>query len=186
MRPKAYRPAVGSAADESNVLRSYYMNAITTMSQSSAVVATVKSVVGGFDGAAVLTKDQRTECIAQLVSGFQEGQINMSDAAKAKYSDAKLLKAYCGGLLTNWLNKSPELNGGVKYEAKNPGSKSGSPEYKAAVALKTSYEAQGLEVPAAITEFIDAELATKSVKAAPTINIEALPEALRHLILEAV
>jgi len=44
--------------------------------------------------------------------------------------DAKL-RSYCSGLQSNWLRKDTRLNGGVKYVAKNPGSRAGSTDPKA-------------------------------------------------------
>lgn len=158
---------------------------MTTLSQSQAVVSIVKSVVGESYDISVptrLTIDQKSRCLDMLIAGFGQEGISMSADAKAKYSDAKKLKTYCASLLTNWLNKSPELNGNTKYEAKNPGSRSGSTELKQALALKAHLEANDQELPSELIAFIEAEQAkiTKP-KAEKTLDLSALPEELRHL-----
>jgi hypothetical protein len=147
-------------------------------------VDAVISVVTGLEGfvpGVKLTGEQRAECVKLLVSGLMSGEIEMSAEAKAKYSDEKSMKTYAGGLLTNWLNKSPVLNGGVKYEAKNPGSRSGSEEYKQALALKKYLIETGTEIPAELEQFI-AEHAPVKVEKKKEVDVSALPEGLRKLV----
>jgi hypothetical protein len=105
------------------------MSQFQVMSQSAAVVSFVKQVLGdrfqsGADARTIITKEDRKVVINMLVAGFLTSTIEMSADAKAKYSEESKLRTYASGLTTNWLNKSKELNGGTKYEAKNPGVRS--------------------------------------------------------------
>lgn len=156
---------------------------MSKISQVNAVIESVKAVVQVREGERVqLTKDQRGNVIDSLVFGFKDGAIEMSEAAQAKYlSDDKALKVYVNGLLTNWLNKSPVLNGGTKYEAKNPGIRKGSDEYKQAIALKKHLLESGALVPVELEGFI-AEHAPKSEPKVKTLATDALPEELRKLV----
>lgn len=153
---------------------------MTKMKQVDAVVSIVTGLEGFVPGVK-LSSEQRAECVGLLVSGLLGGDIEMSAEARAKYSDEKSMKAYASGLLTNWLNKSPVLNGGVKYEAKNPGSRKGSEEFKQAVALKKYLIENGMEVPADLEGFI-AEHTPKTEAKAKVLATDALPEHLRKLV----
>jgi hypothetical protein len=113
----------------------------------------------------------------------------MSDEAKTKYSDAKSLKEYTAGLVTNWWNKSKELNGGVKYEAKNPGARAGAQDeqVKEMKNLKARLEAVGnvegaLKVAEAINQRIAELKAETSAKKLPEVDVSKIPEHLRGLL----
>ena len=144
------------------------------MKQSEAVVQAVVNVCGETEGAYQPTKEQRAQIAEILFAGFQAGKIDLKSA-----KDEKELKAYIPGLITNWLNKSPKLNGGVKYETKNPGSRTGSsdPQVKAMRAL-LSTKTDEFE-RAEIQKFIDARLAELAPTKTVTINVDDLPEELR-------
>jgi len=86
------------------------------MKQKEAVYALVMA----FEGFQADSKDHRARVIDDLVIGFRAGEIDLD----REYDD-KGLRNYCSGLLSNWLRKDERLNGGVKYEAKNPGSRAG-------------------------------------------------------------
>jgi hypothetical protein len=95
--------------------------------QREAVFTLVTNTVQVNEGeAVVLTKSDRDFIIESLVTGFSEGNISMSDAARAKHDTEQKLRAYSSGLLNNWLRKDKRLNGNVKYQTKNPGSRAGS------------------------------------------------------------
>jgi len=145
-------------------------------SQSKAVVEIVQSIVGVTAEAVTLTSEQRKEAIGMLVAGLMNGEISLSK----EYSEAKA-RSYASGLLSNWLRKSPALNGGVKHEVKNPGSRSGSPEFKQALALKAALIAKGSEVTAELEAFIEANR-PQPKSAAKTVDLSALPEHLRSLV----
>jgi len=150
------------------------------MNQRNAVVSLVLSL-REFDGPVVLTTQEKKICVDALMTGFKEGGIEMTPEAKRKYlgNDGELSK-YCVGLLNNWVRKAPELNGGVRYEAKNPGSRAGVADetvraMKALLKITTDPDAKQ-EIEAAINQRL-AEIAPK-----PTINVDALPEHLKRFI----
>lgn len=168
------------------------MNATQVVSQSAAVVSFVKQVLGdrfqpGQDARTIITKEDRKIVINMLVAGFLTNTIEMSADAKAKYSEESKLRTYASGLTTNWLNKSKELNGGVKYEAKQPGLRSGSEAYRQALKLKAELEAEGRDTTA-VDEFIkenspQATTKTASSKKSKALDFSSLPEELRALAM---
>ena len=68
----------------------------------------------------VVTSDIRKEIIDSVVGLFQTGKVEFkeTESNRAKMADAKLLRSYVSGLVTNWFNKSTELNGGAKRSSK--------------------------------------------------------------------
>lgn len=125
-----------------------------SMKQKDAVYQAVVNVCGEQDGAYTPTKEQRAQVNAILFEGFRANEI----AIDKTFDDAGL-KQYVSGLQSNWLRKDSRLNGGVKYEAKNPGSRTGStdPQIKA-MRLLLSTKSDPSEV-AEIQSFIDKRLA---------------------------
>jgi len=72
-----------------------------------------------------LTKEQRSTIVGMVAAAMIAGEVSLSEAAREKHNtDAKITK-YCDGLVNNWLRKDTRLNGGVKHEIKNPGSRAG-------------------------------------------------------------
>ena len=146
-----------------------------SMSQKEAVFRAV-TVVTGFngDGICAPTREQRAMINTILFEGFRKGEIEL----EREFTDQEL-KAYVSGLQSNWLRKDKRLNGGIKYEAKNPGSRAGvgDPQLKAMRALLA-----GLTDPAQRAEvqrYIDARVAELAAISAPQVDLSALPEALR-------
>jgi hypothetical protein len=156
------------------------MNATTIASQVDAVHFIVKATLGerfteGTNAQEIMTKDDRAACIAYLVSGLSDNTISIKSVPA---TDAKL-RSYASGLLTNWLLKSKVLNGGQKYEVKNPGIRSDSEQIKQAKALRAVMVAKGES-----TEVVDAFIAANTVvkvKADKTLDVSALPEELQAL-----
>lgn len=152
---------------------------MSKMTQKEAVYQAVVNVVGDFDGgAATPTKEQRSQVNQILFEGFRSGSIELD----REYSDTEL-KAYVSGLQSNWLRKDGRLNGGVKYVAKNPGSRTGQtdPQVKAMrILLSTKTDpAERAEIQA----FIDKRLAEiKPAKAQAPLNVADLPAELQHLV----
>lgn len=109
--------------------------------QKEAVFSAVTSVLGeagiqineGDNVAASLSRELRAQVTNILVEGFNNGTISLEKT----FEDEAALRTYCSGLTSNWLRKDPRMNGGVKYVAKNPGSRVGSadPQLKAMRAL---------------------------------------------------
>lgn len=143
------------------------------MTQKEAVFQAVCNVTGHKgEGQVTISKEQRAQVNMILFEGFRNGTIELD----REYSDSDL-KSYVSGLQSNWLRKDKRLNGGVKYEAKNPGSRAGStdPSLKAMRALINQ---PGLsdEDKAEIQSHIDAKVAEiNATKVAKTVDFSALP-----------
>lgn len=99
------------------------------MKQKEAVYKTVCECIGQErtekDEALTLTAEQKTTIRGILFQGFRDEQIELKEEKKPKLSDDKWLSAYVSGLLNNWMRKDNRFNGGVKYVARNPGSRAG-------------------------------------------------------------
>ncbi len=150
-----------------------------SMTQKEAVFQAVTNVMGEQDGAYTPTKEQRAQVNNILFEGFRSGGITYDGELPAESE----LKAYVSGLQSNWLRKDKRLNGGVTYVAKNPGSRTGStdPQVKAMRLLLSTKSDPGER--AEIQAFIDKRVAEiKPAKAAAEIDVNALPEELRHLV----
>ena len=139
-------------------------------------------VNGGESVSAFLTAEDKKSITESLCNGFMNGEIQMSSDSFEKYSKSETeLKKYVIGLINNWIRKAPELNGGTTYQAKNPGSRAGSgdEQIKALKALIKTIADE--EVKREIQQAINDRLA--EIKPAKTveINVDALPEHLKHL-----
>lgn len=153
------------------------------MKQSDAVFAAISAVFAQnnltIEGSVKeqLTKSLKEQVCGIVVEGFKSGKVDLSDAARAKFDTDQKLRSYTNGMITNWVNKDKRLNGGMKYETKNPGSRTGSgdAQLKALKALMTQVdESAKPEIQAAI----DARIAELK-PAAAEIDLDALPEAIR-------
>jgi hypothetical protein len=147
-----------------------------SITQGEAVFQAVCEVLEGEpDGKVSLTDAQLEAVHSKVFLAFTSGACHHSKNP----TEAQLLK-YIPGLVNNWLRKDQRLNGGVTYQAKNPGSRSGSGD-ESIKAMKmllsvTTETAARAQIQAAIDERL-AELKPKV-----EIKVEALPEALRHLV----
>lgn len=142
------------------------------MTQGEAVFQAVLKVVGEINGKVELTESQGAAVREHVVQAFLTGQTQH----KSNPPEAELRK-YVPGLINNWLRKDKRLNGGEKYQAKNPGSRTGSSDeslkaMKALLSVAPTDEARA-EIEAAI-EARKAELKPKV-----EINVDALPAHLR-------
>lgn len=147
---------------------------MTKMKQKDAVKQALINVCGNVDGAFSPTKEQRAQVNQILFEGFKAGSIELSK----EYTDAEL-KSYVSGLQSNWLRKDKELNGGVAYVAKNPGSRTGNtdPQVKAMrglLATKTD-PSERADIEAYISKRLAEIKPTKTV----TINVADLPAELQ-------
>lgn len=150
---------------------------MTQMNQKEAVFHFITNIKEIGSGPVILSDSERKEVIHSLVEGFQDCNISY----KGTLPTEPELRKYVSGMLSNWLRKDTRLNGGVKYEAKNPGSRAGSsdPQVKAMRALlKTldSNDPRRATVEATLNSHIEANRATKQKV---TVNFEDLPESLR-------
>ena len=157
-----------------------------SMSQKQSVFVAVCAVLNedNINRKVELTKDQRAEVVGMVTDSIVSGETEFSTEAKAKYPTRDDVKGYVNGMVSNWLRKDLRLNGGSKYETKNPGSRAGSGDevLKNLKALRTTLTDK--DHIAAVDEEIAkrvAELAEQKAKSV-TINADKIPEALRHLI----
>jgi hypothetical protein len=131
----------------------------------------------------VITSEDKKKVREILLAGFQGGTITMSEEGKANNSSEASMKKYVDGLINNWIRKEKSFNGGSKYEIKNPGSRAGSGDETVKNLKVLLAQVKGSANEAAVQEAIDKRLAEiKPTKAAATINVDALPENLRHLV----
>lgn len=146
--------------------------------QKDAVFQAVCDVRGSteFNTAVELTKEERAAVQAKLTAGFQAGEI----AYQGDATDSTKLSAYVSGLVSNWLRKDKRLNGNVAYVAKNPGTRTGSGD-ETLKAMRTLLSVTTDETARSEIQLeIDKRVAV--LKPKKTINLEAIPEALRHLV----
>lgn len=131
----------------------------------------------------VLTSEDKKKVQTILAAGFNKGEIQLSTEAQAKYvGNTSEMNKYVSGLINNWVRKYPDFNGGDKYAPKNPGSRQGTSDdsvkaMRQLLKVTTSVEAKE-EIEAAIA----ARLAEIKPASKVEINIDALPENLRHLV----
>ncbi len=166
---------------------------MSKLSQHAAVVQVTKAHFGerfieGGDVKEYATKADKQAIASKIAELMLEGAVELGDAAKAKYGESAevLTSKYVVGMVTNWFNKSKDLNGGVKYETKNPGSRAGSgdPQIKEMRTLRKHLEQLGnADGIARVDEAIAQRLAEIGATKTSTveINTENLPEYLRDL-----
>ena len=130
----------------------------------------------------VLSPDMLTDIRSRLLIGFNNNEISMTDKARVKNNTEPLMKKYVNGLLNNWIRKYKPFNNGVKYEIKNPGSRQGSGDEQVKEMRKLLKTITDTETRAQVQEAIDARLAEIKPASTVTINTEAIPEHLRHLV----
>lgn len=162
--------------------------------------ATYNAIIAAFANAGVsfedgdnakelLTPEMRTEVRETLFTQFRNGEISHKDEfAQTKLHDDAELKKYVAGLLSNWIKKDKRLNGNVKYQIQNPGSRAGQGDEqvkelrKLIKQLTATGNEEGLAAAKEALEARQAEVAaSKAVKSSP-INPDAIPEHLRHLV----
>lgn len=159
---------------------------MSKQTQKEAVFSAVTSVLKeagvkvneGTNFATQMTRELRAQVTSILVEGFSSGNIELAK----EFSSEADLRAYCSGLTSNWLRKDSRMNGGTKYQAKNPGSRvgSGDPQLKA-MRLLLSTKTDESEV-AEIQSFIDKRVneIKSSRKPAKVIDFSALPAELAN------
>ena len=154
---------------------------MSKLSQKEAVFNAITEVIGRVpteeEAALVLSANEKSSVRDILLVGFQTGTIELKSAQED-------LKKYVNGLLNNWLRKDKRLNGGTTYRVQNPGSRAGQsdPMIKNLRLLKKQ-DGLSEEQVAEIDEAIAARLVEiKPEKAKVEIDVDAIPEALRHLV----
>lgn len=147
-----------------------------TMSQGEAVFQAVCEVLDWQIDGKVELSDTRLEAVySRVLMAFTSGE-----TVHSKNPSEAQLKKYIPGLVNNWLRKDKRLNGGVKYQPKNPGSRTGSGD-ESVKAMRTLLSVTtDPAVKAQIEEAIAARL--EELKPKVEIKVEALPPTLRHLV----
>ena len=166
---------------------------MSKVNQKTAVVNTILALLEdrGVDyvmGGEVIMNDileptDKEKIKSVLFTMFRANEVEYKESFQAKVDDDSELKKYISGLLNNWVRKNKDFNAGQVYKAKNPGSRAGStdPSIKAMRQLLSVTPDENAKL--AIQTAIDAKLAEiKASKQTVTINIDAIPEELKHLL----
>ena len=157
-------------------------------SQKQAVTNAVLSILPSYElGGEEIANDvmsaaQKSEAREILFNGFRANEISYKDEFATKVQDDVILKKYVSGLLNNWLRKNPEFNNGIKYEAKNPGSRAGSGDAQVRELKKLLKQVKWTESESDVQTAFDNRIAEIKPTQTITINVDALPESLRHLV----
>jgi hypothetical protein len=167
------------------------MSTIQQVTQADAVYASVVETLAeysivfetGMQVQEFLNKEIRAAVKTKVLNMFANGLVRFSD--QVKLQDTKYMSSYVSGLITNWTNKDRRLNGGTKYQAKNPGSRPVDATLKAMLAVQARFEV-GSEEYEEIQKAIEAknvEISNKkTTTTASKLDVSALPEDLRHLL----
>ena len=129
----------------------------------------------------VLTSEDKANVRAIVANGLASGLISITDEAKERHASDGF-KKYTNGLVNNWIKKNKDFNCGKAYVPKNPGSRAGSGDEQIREMrklLKTTNDQEQIDL---IQSMIDKRLEEIKPKETVTINVDALPEALRHLV----
>ena len=129
----------------------------------------------------ILTPESKKQMRALLFEAFQAGEVVYSKDP-ANLQNSTYLTKYVSGLLDNWVRKDKDFNNGEAYETKNPGSRAGSGDEQVREMKKLLKTINDESTKAKVQEAIDARLAEIKPESVVTINTEALPESLRHLV----
>lgn len=156
--------------------------------QKDAVFSAVSSVLSeagitiseGENFAAHLSRELRAQVTNILVEGFNNGTIVLDKS----FENEADLRTYCSGLTSNWLRKDSRMNGGVKYVAKNPGSRAGSADptiksMRTLLATRTDLSSDDrAEIQAAIDSRVaEVRASKKPAKALTAEQVELLKSA---------
>lgn len=128
----------------------------------------------------VLTSEDKKKVQSILSTGFNNGEIEMSEEAKAKYvGNTSEMNKYVSGLINNWVRKFPAFNSGSKYETKNPGSRQGASDAQVKEMKKLLSITTDEKTKATIQEAIDKRLAEIKPEKKVEVNLDAIPAELR-------
>ena len=159
-------------------------------SQKQAVVNTILSVLkergvdyemkGEVKMSDIFTKDDRNKVRDIITAGFIAGSIDISENAHAKHVENGFI-TYTNGLIKNWVKKNPDFNCGEKYTPKNPGSRAGQGDETVRALRSLLKTALDDEVRDEVNQALKNRLEEISPKNTIEINVDALPEHLKHL-----
>jgi hypothetical protein len=148
-----------------------------SMKQKDAVFNAIVALRGTptFTGAVELTSEERKSVSKTLFDGIKDSSITYEGDTS---SDAKLTQ-YVSGLISNWLRKDSRLNGNTVYVPKNPGTRTGQGDDQMRAMRTLLNQTEDAEAREQIQAAIDER--AKELRPKKTINLDALPEKLRHL-----
>ena len=159
---------------------------MSKFNQKEGVFGAVCSVLGAesFDAAVELNSDQRKQVIEIVTEGLMAGEIEMTDAAREKHNDESKMRTYTNGLVSNWLRKDKRLNGNVKHEIKNPGSRAGSGDKVVAELKKLRSTLTDPGQIAAVDHEIEKRINAIKAERAKSVEIDTslIPEDLLDLV----
>lgn len=150
------------------------------MNQKDAVYSAVRSVFpeGVVPETKSWTSEQDATVRQTLTAMFISGTVDY----KGGVPDAIKLAKYIPGLINNWVRKDGRLNGGMKYETKNPGSRAGAGDATLKAMLQLLKSVEGTPAADTVRSAIEEHKAKLEAAKAPAIDVNALPEALRSLV----
>jgi hypothetical protein len=129
-----------------------------------------------------LTKDETKTVVLMVAEGIHAELIEMKAESRAKYNTVDLLRTkYVPGLVNDFFRKDKRVNGGDKYETKNPGSRASDPVVKELNKL-VELHAGNDEVIAAIQAEIATRQAAKNETKKIVINESLVPDSLKQFI----
>ena len=128
----------------------------------------------------LVDKDSRASIVSILCEGFEKGEIELKSAQEN-------LKSYTNSLVSNWFRKDERFNGGIKYEAKNPGSRTGQQDATVKnLRLLSQRFPEGSKEHTQIMSKVESRVAElkaeKAAKVLKEIDVNAIPEEFRHLL----
>ncbi len=130
----------------------------------------------GKNAAAALTAEMRAQVNAILVAGFEKGAVKLD----TEFSEQEL-RTYVSGLQSNWLRKDTRLNGGSKYQAKNPGSRVGGTDAAIKEMRKLLSQVTSKADREEIQRCIEERLTEINKSKTPKVDISVLPRTLHRL-----
>lgn len=134
----------------------------------------------------VLTDADKATVRGILFDQFRNSEISYKAEFQTKVDSDTELKKYISGLTNNWIRKYKPFNSGVAYVAKNPGSRAGSSDEQMRELKKLLNQVRATGNTDAISEVEEAITARaaeiKPKSAAKPINVDALPDSLKHLV----
>lgn len=166
---------------------------MSKMNQKNATVNAILSVLsargvdyrlgGDVNLSDVINDSDKQTVRSILFTAFKEGKVEYKESFQDSVNDDSELKKYISGLLNNWIRKNKDFNCGVKYEAKNPGSRAGSQDESIKAMRALLSITPDAKDKAAIQSAIDAKLAEIQVeKKQVTIDLDAIPEELKKML----
>lgn len=162
---------------------------MSKLNQKEAVYVATMNVLAeagiGFDDyqpkpvSELVSKSMRSAITMLVAQGIVDGQVEFSESAKTTYPDLdSVQKKYVPGLVSNWFRKDKRMNGGVDYEAKNPGSRAGSQD-ETIKSLKALREQQKGNAEA--VQLIDEAIAKRIAEIKPKKTVELTEEMIARI-----